>query len=170
MDATNLANVLGALVLRLGDELRAAVVGPERDATAMTALVHLSKYPDETIEGLRVPLALTHSGGVRLVDRLEAAGYVERHEGADARAVALRLTRKGREVAGAVLARREEVLARVLRVLSAPEREVLGGLVSRLLVHEVPTAPAAMRTCRLCDYAACRQCPIGSALGDPATD
>jgi DNA-binding MarR family transcriptional regulator len=163
MDAANLGNVLGALALRLSDELRTAVVGPERDATAMTALVHLAKYPGESIEGLRVPLELTHSGGVRLVNRLVTAGYVDRHEGADARAVALRLTRKGKEVAGKVLARREEVLARVMQVLSSSEREVLAGLVSRLLVNEVPTAAVALRTCRLCDYDACRQCPIGKA-------
>ncbi len=166
MDAANLTNVLGALVLRLGDAMRDAVAGPERDATAMTALVHLAKYPGESIQGLRGPLALTHSGAVRLVDRLAAAGYVERHDGADARAVALRLTRKGREVAEAVLRRREEVLARALRGLSAREREALGGLVHRLLANEA--AAAAARTCRLCDYAACRQCPVGAALGEPA--
>ena len=168
MDSANLANILGALALRLSDEMRAAVVSDERDATGMAALVHLSKYPGESIEGLRVPLELSHSGGVRLVDRLVNAGHVERHAGVDARSVALRLTRKGREVTLSALARRQEVLARALRSLPESERGVLGELVSRLLVHEVATEPAALRTCRLCNYVACRECPITVALGESA--
>jgi DNA-binding MarR family transcriptional regulator len=166
MDPGNLGNVLGALALHLTDQMRAAAIGPDQDASAMTALVHLAKYPDDSIESLRVPLQLTHSGGVRLVNRLVAAGYVERRAGADARVVALRLTRKGREVAAEAVARREAVLARALQALAPAERDQLAGLLCRVLAHEVPTEAIARLACRWCDYNACQKCPVSESLSD----
>jgi MarR family transcriptional regulator, negative regulator of the multidrug operon emrRAB len=57
-----------------------------------------------SIDALRRILGITHSGTVRLVDRLAGAGLVERRVGADARAVALHLTPQGRRLARRVLA------------------------------------------------------------------
>ncbi len=163
MDDANLANVLGAFATRLADLVRASVTDTGHDASSAAALVHLSKYPGEAIEGLRPPLELSHSGCVRLVDRLAEAGLLERRDAGDARAVALHLTRKGREAAAEVLRRREEVLARALGSLARHERDALGRILQRLLPREVPTVAAALRACRFCDYGACRTCPLGTA-------
>ena len=93
------ANLLGALALTLSDRAAAAVqadAGVSRSDAA--ALVTLRNYAEgEPLDLLRRALALSHPGVVRLADRLQARGLVERHRGdRDGRAVALRLTAAGR--------------------------------------------------------------------------
>lgn len=131
----------------------------------MTALSLLATYPDCSIEELRAPLGLSHSGGVRLVDRLAAAGHVERRGGDDARSVALRLTRRGREAAAAAMAQRAEVLARAIHVLGREEQRLLGQLASKILERAVPLPQMAGKTCRLCDHDACVVCPFADLGG-----
>jgi MarR family transcriptional repressor of emrRAB len=160
MDAINLANLLGAFAIRLSDEIRTSISAMGHDVSMAAALVHLAKYPGEAIEALRAPLEMSHSGCVRLVDRLEQSGYLERKDGVDARSVALHLTRNGREVAAEILRRREETLVRALNPISEQERGALARILQKLLPNEVPTALAALRACRLCDYEACRECPL----------
>jgi len=162
MDANNVANILGAFALRMSDELSAEIADPEVDASSIGALVHLSKYAGSSIEDLRAPLWLSHSGCVRVVDRLVSKRLVERREAEDGRAVAILLTRKGRAMAEAALERREERLIRALQPLSKAEQGVLGDLLARVLTWEVQTVGSALRACRLCDYAACRECPMTS--------
>jgi DNA-binding MarR family transcriptional regulator len=165
MEASNVANILGALALRLTDEIRADMDALELDPAAVAALVHLSKHPGESIEGLRRPLGLSHSGCVRLADRLVAAAYIERGSAAnDARSVALHSTRKGRALAAKALRQREEVLSRALACLSPAERATLGKLAGKILASEVGSLAAGLRACRLCDYEACETCPL-DALG-----
>jgi len=83
------ANLLGALSLAVSDRMSDAISaaaeqsarpGSETAAEALSALHHFLDAP--TIDRLRTVLGLTSSGTVRLVDRLEAAGYVERRRGA----------------------------------------------------------------------------------------
>lgn len=168
MDASNIANVLGALAFRLTDEIDDDLAELELDPKGVSAVVHLSKYPYESIEQLRVPLALSHSGCVRLVDRLAELGLARRSAAAhDARATELVLTRKGRALAARALARREEILLRAVHTLSPAEQEQLGALLGKLYAFEVTTRASALRACRLCDYAACKRCPL---RGDEATE
>jgi hypothetical protein len=70
--------------LVLSDGGWSALVAAGLDPTAPAALIHLSKHPGESIDGLRTPLGLTHSGGVRLVDRRAREGYVARGPAAGA--------------------------------------------------------------------------------------
>ncbi len=108
-------------------------------------------------------VGLSHSGAVRLVDRLAAAGLAERRVGADGRAVALHLTPEGRRAARRVLARREAALASVLVPLSAAERTALASLHERLLGSLASGHEERRRVCRLCDVEACgRDCPTKS--------
>ena len=51
--------------------------------------------PDPSIDLLRQVLGITHSGAVRLVDRLERAGHVRRVPGSGRRTTAIRLTAAG---------------------------------------------------------------------------
>ena len=83
------ANLLGALALTVADRIATG-----SDAAA---LITLRNYAEgEPLDLLRRALALSHPGVVRLADRLERRGLVERYRSErDGRAVALRLTRAG---------------------------------------------------------------------------
>ena len=80
-DPGRAANVLGALALVLTDRMSDAnedVTGQAvTDGIALSALVHVLP-PDPSIDLLRQVLGITHSGAVRLVDRLEQSGHVRR--------------------------------------------------------------------------------------------
>jgi len=163
------ANLLGALSLAVADRLaQTTTVAAEHGASAPAALVALAGYLDgATLEALRQVLGLTHSGAVRLADRLDAAGMLTRGSQRDGRAVALHLTPAGRRAADRVLAARETALAEVLGVLAPAQREALAELHERLLGGLTPDRPAARRLCRLCDAGACGhaegRCPVTRA-------
>lgn len=162
------ANLLGALAIALGDELRAATDrAAERGATAPAAIVALSGYlPGAPIDALARVLGLSHSGAVRLVDRLATDGLLERGAASDGRAVALRPTPAGEALADRVLAARREVLERALAPLSAEERGQLGGLLARMLAGLTEDRAAARRICRLCEIDTCHHrgtCPVTAA-------
>jgi DNA-binding MarR family transcriptional regulator len=167
MRPATVANVCGAFARAVTDDIDQAVTeGTGEAATIAAALVHLSKYQDETIDGLRKPLGLSHPGCVRLVDRLEAGRLVVRAEGADRRTRALRLTSAGADKAKEVLHRRSLALRRALGTLTQREQQVLAGLVGKVLTALVDDEAHALRVCRVCDYDACPSatCPVASAL------
>ena len=72
-DPARAGNVLGALALGLTDRM---TTGSASDAAALSALHHFLRDP--SIDLVRQVLGLTHSGTVRLVDRLAADGLVRR--------------------------------------------------------------------------------------------
>jgi hypothetical protein len=77
------ANLLGALALTLADRAGAAVhAGAGVSGSDAAALVILRNYAEgEPLHLLRRALALSQPGVVRLADRLQARGPVERHRG-----------------------------------------------------------------------------------------
>jgi DNA-binding MarR family transcriptional regulator len=152
------ANLLGALSLALADEQQAAAAAVAgHGASGPAALVLMGDLGGgATIEELRRALGLTHSGTVRLVDRLVAGGLVERRVGGDARSVSLHLSAAGRRTARRVIAARETVLERALIGLEPRQRAELERLLA-IVLGEL-AAPRA-RVCRLCDTAACGRCP-----------
>src|SRR5215211_5202015 len=162
-------NLLGALSLSVADRTSDAVGDAagqsETAAIALSALHHFLDAP--SVDLLRQVLGLTPSGTVRLVDRLEHAGYVTRHPGRDGRSVSLRLTASGRRAAERVSAARSEVLQDALSVLDPGEREAFDELVSRVLVGLIRGPRAVRWMCRLCDMSACGReegrCPVANA-------
>jgi DNA-binding MarR family transcriptional regulator len=169
VESEHTANLLGALSLVLHDRLMEAIsaaIGQSESAAA--ALSSLENFVDQPSVGLlhRV-LGLTPSGAVRLVDRLEAEGYLERRGGADGRSTRVHLTRTGRRAARRGAAARAEVLEHALSVLSAEERQVLDRLLSLLLVGMMRGPDARRFMCRLCDARACGhaegRCPVRNA-------
>ena len=169
MKLANVANLLGSLAVLLVDGMSEAV-SREDSSTSSVAVLLLDKYPGSSVEELRGPLALSHSGCVRLVDRLEGEGYVERRAGVDARTVAINLTRKGRDAAALARARREDFLLSAVSTLTREEQRLLGEVVTKLLDRNVVVPRTAMRTCRLCDYEACVSCPMHKFSSEEGPD
>jgi MarR family transcriptional regulator, negative regulator of the multidrug operon emrRAB len=161
------ANLLGTLSLAVAGRMETAIAS-QLGPSAPAALCALEGYlGGEPIEVLRQVLALTHSGAVRLVDRLVDAGLAEREPGPDARTVAVALTPAGRVAAEGIREARTAALEEVLEVLSADERDTLTALHERLLAGLTSDRASARRLCRLCDIDACGHhrgtCPVTNA-------
>jgi MarR family transcriptional repressor of emrRAB len=171
------ANLLAVLALGVNDSIRdaeEAVAG--HGSAAPAALVALHEFLDgASIDQLRHVVGLTPSGAVRLVDKLADAGLLTRTPGPDRRSVALRLTRRGTNVATRILAAREAVAGALLSRLSCEERQALTPLLERLLEELTATRlderassrrEARAWLCRLCDFSACRReegaCPVAT--------
>jgi MarR family transcriptional regulator, negative regulator of the multidrug operon emrRAB len=163
--------MVGALALAVTDRLHERLVAAdERGLSATAALIHMRLRPGENIDFLARLLDISHSAAVRLVDRLEADGLVERRRGRDdARARTLELTRDGRRAAVAALNARLDLLEDVLAPLAASERRQLEPLVEKVLAALVEDRWDTRHTCRLCDYATCDApyCPVDRAVDDP---
>ncbi len=155
------ANLLGACAL--------AVAGRLRTGAADAAVVALGGWlGGTTIDGLARVLRLSHSGAVRLVDRLERDGLVERRTGPDARSISVHPTAAGRAEADRLRRAREAALLEVLAPLAEDERAAFVGALERLLAGMTPDRAAARHTCRLCDADACGHpdhCPVTLAVG-----
>ena len=174
------ANVLGALSLVVADRMNTAVeaiatLGP----SAPAALVAMSEFLDGgSVTQLSSVLGLTHSGTVRLVDRLAAEGLVERVGAQDGRAVSVVLTQRGRRTAARILQTREKSLAGALSALSPDEIDNLAAALDTMLttVTLARVDERSARTndrpqpwlCRLCDFAACGRsegnCPVNNVV------
>jgi DNA-binding MarR family transcriptional regulator len=165
------ANLLGALAVLLSDALADATRSAAgRSGAAAAALAVLVQEPGQGIEALRLPLGLSHSAAVRLVDALEADGAARRGPGDDGRSVSVTLTDAGRAVGREVLDRRATVLDHALAGLDDAERATLATLLERILFGLTADSRHAERICRLCDYASCPEpdCPVtqGGCAGD----
>jgi DNA-binding MarR family transcriptional regulator len=161
------ANLLGTLSLAVAGRIEAAVassLGP----SAPAALNALEGYlGGEPIDALRQTLGLTHSGAVRLVDRMVEAGLAARRPGADGRSVAVALTPAGEAAAAGVRAARVAAIEDVLAALTDDERATLAGLHEKLLAGLTSDRASARRLCRLCHIDACGHdrgtCPVTEA-------
>ena len=158
-------NLLGALALTLADH-----IGTGSDAAA---LITLRNYAEgEPLDLLRRALALSHPGMVRLADRLERRGLVERRRSEhDGRAVALRLTAAGRRAADDALNARAQAIDTALAALRPKERTVLADMLERMLAAHTTDSTASLVICRLCDPDVCGHpdaCPVTQAAREAA--
>lgn len=161
-------NLVGALALVITDRTSDAIAEAGQSSTAAAALSALHQFLDRpTIDQLRQVLGLTHSGTVRLVDRLEKNGHLRRYPGADGRSTALSLTASGRRQAAKLAETRARVIENALGVLSPTELNTLDQLVGRILVGLMRGPGATRWMCRLCDLGACGRangaCPVERA-------
>ena len=110
------------------------------DFHAVRALARLGEVP---IGRLGAELGVPRSTRTNLVDRLEAAGLVERRARAtDRRVVAVRLTPAGERAVGDTDLFRRSLPARHLLALTAAEQVTLAELLERLVeVRPEPTRP-----------------------------
>lgn len=161
---TNLLGALATAALDLTDAALEDALAPGGRLTQ--ALLTLDTWPGSSIRFLSRVLDVTHSGAVRLVDRLEDRGLAERALGPDGRTVAVRATRSGRDVVSRLRARRAEALGGLIRDLTERDRLTLHGLLERMLGSGPRTRTEARHTCRVCDHSLCRgeACPVGSSV------
>jgi MarR family transcriptional repressor of emrRAB len=155
------ANMLGALSIAVMDRIEGAAREViDRGGETPAALVVIGYGEGITNDRLRRILGLSHSGTVRLVDRLVSDDLVVRQPGRDAREVALHLTAAGISARSALLASRVSAITSILDVLSPIEAERLTGLMRKLLGRQPTSEMDRFTICRLCDDTICRNCPL----------
>ena len=160
-------NVIGAMVVVLGDRIRDATEEAGGMGGALpAALSALHEWAGgRTIETLAGGLRLSHSRTVRVVDKLEARGLATRtRDPADGRGVLVQLTPAGRRAGRAVLDARAEALE---AALDRDDRRELVLAAERVLARATTGRRSAGAICRLCDAHACGhydgRCPVTRA-------
>ena len=161
------ANIWAAWTLRSHDALTAAVaevVPPGLGPRDLAALTLLASHEGCSADWLWTRIGLTQSGTVRLIDRLQGLGYVDRAR--RGRVLELSLTASGRSLLAAWTAARDEAGREVLSVLTRYERGQLNELLSTALRRTSRARAVADATCRFCDWPACSQCPVDESVGE----
>lgn len=159
-------NLIGAAALALADEIiRASSVSAPEGGPAAAALALIRHEPGLSVRSLSAGVGLTHAGTVRLLDRLDSLGLIERRlHATDGRTRAVHLTELGQSSCANVLEARDRVISRGLAALTREEQKTLSELAERMLRANLEDEPHAYRICRLCDYSACKNCPVGDEL------
>jgi MarR family transcriptional repressor of emrRAB len=156
-------NLLGALVTAINDRMQWQAEKAIGLGGAMpAALVTIGHNYGESVEFLSGILQMSHSGCVRLVDKLDEQGLIERRPGKDRRSLSLYLTPKGREFKRDVLRARREALNAVFQKLDAPQQDKLVELMEVMLTAITHCKNDADIICRLCEEQTCAQshCPV----------
>lgn len=163
-----MANLLGALAVGVGDALHATLVEASGlDSAAVAALLVVYERAGLSIGDLAVALSLTHSGAVRVVNRLARRGLALRGSGRDGRSRGLTLSGEGQDVARRALRARRERLRALTAALPEPGRAEFAEGVAAVLASLPVSRVDARRICRVCEHATCRgaACPVGAAVG-----
>ncbi|UJF18449.1 winged helix DNA-binding protein [Vibrio sp. SS-MA-C1-2] len=132
-----------------------------------SALVTIYNHPDDNINTLSKVLGLTHSGTVRLINKLEGLGYLLRVKSQnDGRNMTLQLTDTGRSRAVQVLSKRDEVTKAVIDMLDDEQKSSLTSILESVLEKMTNNTEEARRTCRLCNEGVCRNagCPVEKSI------
>lgn len=168
-DETRTANLLGATALAVADRALADVTRAAGVSTSgAAALVVLSASPGLGVTELGRRIGLSQPAAARMLDSLEAAGLLVRRPG-QGRSVSVTLTGAGRRAAGRVLGARGAPLADALEALDDAERDVLAGLLGKILTRLYGQVGSSELICRLCDRESCVRdavCPVGQAERD----
>lgn len=159
------ANLLGVVGLAVADRIEdGAREILRRAGETPAALVVIGYNLGPSNDQLRRVLGLSHSGTVRLIDRLVEDGLVERRAGHDKREVALYVTRRGRSAREKILEGRLAAIRPLLAPLTAGEEETLAALLHKMLSSMQTTDMERRTLCRLCDDRVCTNCPIPAAF------
>lgn len=165
MDAYTV-NLLGALAIGCSDIQISAMGTIGLDLPELTALLIVHARPGSKVDDVARTTGFTHSGAVRVIDRLCDGEWVERRTGRDRRAVALHCTREGRRQAKRAIALRREALGNVMQEFTTNELVAFRRLARKFLAKLPRERTDAWRICRLCDHTNCAgsECPVGSAV------
>ena len=129
---------------------------------AAAALLCVDQEPGMTIDQLATLVGVSGSGAVRLVDRLDGSGLVERRAGTDGRTRHLYVTTPGRRAARRTFQRRNEMLDAILTPLDDNDRRDLQRVTDKMLAGIEDDTPQVAHLCRLCDLGDCPEgtCPV----------
>jgi DNA-binding MarR family transcriptional regulator len=161
------SNLLGAFVISVYDQMVQRIETEESiSPQAASALVVIGFNQGRSVDFLSGALQLSHSGCVRLVDKLQEAGFVDRREGQDRRVVELYLTPAGHERMQGILRTRRRYLDGLLKSLSAKEVKQFTDQIEHMLFEITTGDEHAEAMCRFCDEDVCPQntCPITLAV------
>ena len=155
------ANLLGVVGLAVANRIEASAREVlNRVGETPAALVVIGYDLGPSNDDLRRILGLSHTGTVRLVDRLVADGLVERRQGRDKRAIALYATRRGKAVREDLLQGRLAAIRPLLAPLTRAEEDTFAALLHKILASMETTDLQRRTLCRLCDDRVCSDCPI----------
>ena len=155
---TNLLGVIGLAVAGRIEKSVQEILKHSGETPA--ALVVIGYELGPTNDQLRAVLGLSHSGTVRLVDRLVKDGLVERREGNTKREIALYPTREGKLLREQILKERLNAIRPLLGGLTERETETLDRLLQKMLASQETSDLERRTLCRLCDNRVCENCPI----------
>lgn len=158
------ANLLGAIALEAAHTTESAaadVVG--QTGAAAAALVMIAAAPGRSVEQLRGALGLSQPGAARLIDRLAQEGWVDHGAVSGRRGFAITLTKAGRKKLAEILKARRVALLDLLSPLDPDAADQLASLLELLLASRTTGQAALERLCRMCERAACSECPVGRA-------
>jgi MarR family transcriptional repressor of emrRAB len=173
-----LVNLLGVVAIGLadasvGDVAEAAGIDTTA-AAALVAMLDLTK--SGSVRRLSQLIGISHSGTVRLVNRLAELDLLERKPGTDNRSVSVTLTRRGGTLARRLRSQRHAAIAAALTGLTPQQLEQLGAIcelvianltAARLDQRDAGRPPSGGALCRMCDPGACGRpsgrCPAARA-------
>ena len=159
MDRTT--NLLGVVGLAVSDRIAQAtneILKHSGETAAALVVIGYGLGPSN--DELRKILGLSHSGTVRLIDRLVADGLVDRRAGSDARSVALYATKPGKALREKILKGRLNSISPLTETLTDAEQRQLSTLLHKMLSSMETTDLERKTLCRLCDNRVCTDCPI----------
>jgi DNA-binding MarR family transcriptional regulator len=165
--ASRSSNLLGAFVIAVYDQMLERIEAElNLGGQSAAALVVVGFNQGRSVDFLSGALQLSHSGCVRLIDKLADAGLVERRQGKDRRVVALHLTETGEKRMQVVLRTRRKFLDRVLQSLNIKEQRQFTAMIETMLYDMTSCDEHAEAMCRFCDETVCPQgsCPITLAV------
>jgi MarR family transcriptional regulator, negative regulator of the multidrug operon emrRAB len=161
------ANLLGALGMSLYDSVNRVMQDASGlrsvDAATLNAVM---QTPGCSISMISVTIGLTHAGAVRVVDRLERDGMVERRSGVDGRTAGVFPTAQGRLLGKRQTTARARFLDGLIGQLDPTLRPALTAALEQLLGASTLDPEQAEQTCRLCHEVSCPQslCPVTLAV------
>jgi DNA-binding MarR family transcriptional regulator len=163
MSRLRTANMLAAFAGEVTERVGAAIkTHPNQTDSASAALNVMGFWEGITNAQLARALKLSHTATVRLVDKLEAQGFVEARAGEDKRATHLHLTQAGRKEVLPMLAARCAAVEGYLAALTSAEQRQFSKLLEKLMQPLGTDGYRVSHFCRLCDLATCPadQCPM----------
>jgi DNA-binding MarR family transcriptional regulator len=159
-------NALSALLLQISDASDAEIVDVTGlAARELAALVLVHNRGGCNVSWLHGRLGLTQSGAVRLLDRLQELGLIQRTRTEGRREIALAVTRQGERVVRRGTAVRARVIETQLSGLGPADRKAFLALAARALAGQSRTRDQGDEACRLCDWRVCTpDCPMERAI------
>jgi MarR family transcriptional regulator, negative regulator of the multidrug operon emrRAB len=157
------ANMLAAFAGEVTERVEATLKShPNQTDSAAAALNIMGFWEGITNAQLARALKLSHTATVRLVDKLEAQGFVEARAGDDRRATHLFLTSAGRKALQPALVARCAAVKNYLGALTAAEERQFAHLLEKLMRPLAQDAYGVSHFCRLCEFTACPgdECPM----------